>query len=178
MGRTAGDVALRSLAAVVSKGPERYEVPKLAGMSLDEAMKDGAFGLSTMLMMPPGSLATTDDIVLTAGRVFEGRVLSVRQQSIVVKDEETGLDFEIATIVTDDELNIVAEGPDLVVHATEEQLALMDPVVVDMHTRSGLLDQIRASTITLEDAGAQTLLLPYVQNQIFFVEKKQKASHS
>jgi hypothetical protein len=38
---------------------------------------------------------TTDDIVLNAGRVFEGRVLSVRQQSITVKDEETGLDFEI-----------------------------------------------------------------------------------
>ncbi len=37
----------------------------------------------------------TDDIVLTAGRVFEGRVLSVRQQSVVVKDAETGLDFEI-----------------------------------------------------------------------------------
>ena len=64
---------------------------------------------------------------------------------------------EIATIITDDELNIIAEGPDLVVHATEEALALMDPVVVDMHTRSGLLDAIRASTITLEDAGAQTL---------------------
>ncbi|CAB4363125.1 unannotated protein [freshwater metagenome] len=64
---------------------------------------------------------------------------------------------EIATIITDDELNIIAEGPDLVVHATEEQLALMDPVVVDMHTRSGLLDAIRVSTITLEDAGAQTL---------------------
>jgi hypothetical protein len=39
---------------------------------------------------------STDDIVLNAGRVFEGRVLSIRQQSIVVKDEETGLDFEIA----------------------------------------------------------------------------------
>lgn len=39
---------------------------------------------------------TTDDIVLNAGRVFEGRVLSVRQQSVTVKDEETGLDFEIA----------------------------------------------------------------------------------
>ena len=39
---------------------------------------------------------TTDDIVLNAGRVLEGKVLSVRQQSIVVQDEETGLDFEIA----------------------------------------------------------------------------------
>lgn len=39
---------------------------------------------------------TTDDIVLNAGRVFEGRVLSIRQQSVLVKDDETGLDFEIA----------------------------------------------------------------------------------
>jgi oligoribonuclease len=77
--------------------------------------------------------------------------------------EMTGLDpatnviVEIATIITDDELNIVAEGPDLVVHQPEEALALMDQVVVDMHTKSGLLDQIRASTITLEEAGAATL---------------------
>ncbi|NND73993.1 MAG: oligoribonuclease [Ilumatobacter sp.] len=77
--------------------------------------------------------------------------------------EMTGLDHtsdvivEIATLITDDELEIVAEGPDLVVHATDEQLAAMDPFVVEMHTRSGLLDQIKASTITLEQAGAETL---------------------
>jgi oligoribonuclease len=77
--------------------------------------------------------------------------------------EMTGLDpakdviVEIATLVTDDELEIVAEGPDLVVQATEAQLAGMDPFVVDMHTRSGLLEAIKASTITLEEAGAQTL---------------------
>lgn len=75
----------------------------------------------------------------------------------------TGLDatrhviVEIATLVTDDELNIVAEGPDLVIHTTEDELAKMDPVVVEMHTSSGLLDQIRASEITLEHAGAATL---------------------
>jgi oligoribonuclease len=77
--------------------------------------------------------------------------------------EMTGLDpakhviVEIATLVTDDELNIVAEGPDLVVHQPEDALALMEQVVVDMHTKSGLLDQIRASTMTLDDAGAHTL---------------------
>jgi oligoribonuclease len=77
--------------------------------------------------------------------------------------EMTGLDHtsdvivEIATLVTDDELNIVAEGPDLVVHQSPDVLARMDPFVVDMHTKSGLLDQIRASTITLEQAGAETL---------------------
>ena len=77
--------------------------------------------------------------------------------------EMTGLEpahnviVEIATIITDDELNIVAEGPDLVVHQPEEALAMMEQIVVEMHTKSGLLDQIRASTITLEEAGAQTL---------------------
>ncbi len=77
--------------------------------------------------------------------------------------EMTGLDparhviVEIATIITDDDLEIVAEGPDLVVHATEPELAEMDDFVVTMHTDSGLLDKIRASTLSLADAGAQTL---------------------
>lgn len=64
---------------------------------------------------------------------------------------------EIATLITDDELNVVAEGPDLVVHQPEDKLAMMEPIVVEMHTKSGLLDAIRSSTVTLEDAGAQTL---------------------
>jgi oligoribonuclease len=77
--------------------------------------------------------------------------------------EMTGLDpttdviVEIATLVTDDELEIVAEGPDLVVAAAAEALAGMDQVVVEMHTRSGLLEAIKGSTMTLEDAGRQTL---------------------
>ena len=77
--------------------------------------------------------------------------------------EMTGLDHtsdvivEIATLITDDDLQIVAEGPDLVVSTSEEALDAMDPFVVEMHTRSGLLDQIRASEITLEDAGRATL---------------------
>jgi oligoribonuclease len=77
--------------------------------------------------------------------------------------EMTGLDanndviVEIATLLTDDDLNIVAEGPDLVIHQPEDALARMDDVVVRMHTSSGLLDAIRASEVTLEDAGAATL---------------------
>ena len=65
----------------------------------------------------------------------------------------TGLDpardviVEIATIVTDDALEIVAEGPDLVVHQPDDVLALMDDFVRDMHTRSGLLEAIKASTM-------------------------------
>jgi oligoribonuclease len=77
--------------------------------------------------------------------------------------EMTGLDparhviVEIATIVTDDELEVVAEGPDLVVHQPPEAMAGMDEVVRVMHTSSGLLPAIEASTTTLEEAGRATL---------------------
>lgn len=77
--------------------------------------------------------------------------------------EMTGLDptrhtiVEIATLVTDDDLELVAEGPDLVVHQPPAALAEMDDVVVAMHTRSGLLPAIEASTVTLEEAGEATL---------------------
>ena len=77
--------------------------------------------------------------------------------------EMTGLDparhviVEIATLVTDDELTIVAEGPDLVVHQPPAAMAAMDDVVREMHGRSGLTRAIAASTVTLEEAGAETL---------------------
>ena len=75
----------------------------------------------------------------------------------------TGLDptkdviVEIATLLTDDDLTVVAEGPDLVLHASDAQLAAMVPVVTEMHAASGLTDAIRASTLTLEDANRETL---------------------
>jgi oligoribonuclease len=77
--------------------------------------------------------------------------------------EMTGLDptrdviVEIATLVTDDQLEIVAEGPDLVVRQPDEALAAMSDVVREMHTRSGLLPAIQASTTSLAEAGAATL---------------------
>ncbi len=77
--------------------------------------------------------------------------------------EMTGLDpekdviVEIATIVTDDQLNIVAEGPDLVVSATKDQLDAMEDVVRRMHVTSGLLPAIEQSTLDLEEAGRRTL---------------------
>jgi oligoribonuclease len=77
--------------------------------------------------------------------------------------EMTGLDaandhiVEIATLITDDDLTLVAEGPDLVIHQPPPALAAMDEVVVAMHTKSGLLPAIEASTVSLTDAGAATL---------------------
>ena len=64
---------------------------------------------------------------------------------------------EIASIITDDDLRVIAEGPDLVVHATAHQLAQMPPIVQEMHTRSGLLSAIEASQVELADAERQTL---------------------
>lgn len=75
----------------------------------------------------------------------------------------TGLDpgsdviVEIATLVTDDELEVVAEGPDLVVHHPPDVMEAMGDRVRDMHTRSGLLGAIEASSVTLEEAGRATL---------------------
>lgn len=77
--------------------------------------------------------------------------------------EMTGLEpdrhviVEIATLVTDDELNIVAEGPDLVIHQPQEALDAMDDVVLAMHKRSGLLEAIHASTVSIDEAGEATL---------------------
>jgi oligoribonuclease len=77
--------------------------------------------------------------------------------------EMTGLDpdrdviVEIATIVTDDELQVVAEGPDLIIHQPDDVLARMSGVVREMHEKSGLLPAIRTSATTLEEAGAATL---------------------
>ena len=77
--------------------------------------------------------------------------------------EMTGLEpsrqviVEIATVITDDDLRTIAEGPDIVVHATPDELALMDAVVRSMHTRSGLLTAIQASPVSLAEAGIETL---------------------
>lgn len=77
--------------------------------------------------------------------------------------EMTGLDperhviVEIATLVTDDDLNIVAEGPDLVINQPGSALAEMDDFVTNMHITSGLLDLIKTSTVSQQDAMQQTL---------------------
>ncbi len=77
--------------------------------------------------------------------------------------EMTGLDpatcvvVEVATLVTEDDLTVVAEGPDVVVGAPPENLDAMEDVVRKMHEKSGLLNAIRSSTLTLADAERQTL---------------------
>ncbi len=65
--------------------------------------------------------------------------------------------IEVACIVTDGDLNELGDGIDLVIHASEQALKEMDPVVVAMHAESGLDTAVLASTLTLADAEAQVL---------------------
>ena len=77
--------------------------------------------------------------------------------------EMTGLDLdrhvivEVAALVTDDQLVPLDDGIDLIVHQPPAALAEMDDFVRRMHTKSGLLVEIEASTLSLADAGAQVL---------------------
>ncbi len=87
----------------------------------------------------------------------------MQQPLIWVDLEMTGLDperhsiVEIAVIVTDGALERVQEGPDLVVAAPVGALEAMDLVVVGMHEASGLIGEIRASTLTVGQAESQVL---------------------
>jgi oligoribonuclease len=65
--------------------------------------------------------------------------------------------IEIATVVTDKELNVLAEGPVLAIHQSDEVLAGMDAWNQRQHGSSGLVARVRASTVTVAEAQRSTL---------------------
>ncbi|HSD88728.1 MAG TPA: oligoribonuclease [Kofleriaceae bacterium] len=77
--------------------------------------------------------------------------------------EMTGLDpdreriIEVATIITDGQLTEVATGPELVIHQSDEILAAMDDWNKSHHGASGLIERVKASTVSDADAEAQTI---------------------
>ncbi len=72
--------------------------------------------------------------------------------------------IEIAALVTDSDLNILGEGVDIVIHADDAALADMPDVVTQMHARSGLTDEVRASTVTV--AEAEQMVLAYIRAHV------------
>jgi oligoribonuclease len=84
--------------------------------------------------------------------------------------EMTGLDVErhviveIAALVTDDDLQPLDDGIDVIVHQPASALAEMDDFVRTMHTKSGLLPEIEASQVSLADAGGQAL--DYIRSHV------------
>lgn len=77
--------------------------------------------------------------------------------------EMTGLDFqkdvvlEIATIITDSDLNIIATGPNLVINHPDEVLEKMGPWCTEHHAKTGLTQQVKDSTVSLQQAEEETL---------------------
>jgi len=86
-----------------------------------------------------------------------------RSNLVWIDLETTGLSvgrraiLEIASIVTDKELRIISEGPTFVVHQPEEVLERIDPWCEQQHGFSGLLEECRASDVSLRDAEQKTL---------------------
>src|SRR5664280_2903576 len=84
--------------------------------------------------------------------------------------EMTGLDpdkdalVEVAAVVTDSELRLLDAGIYLVIATPAASMDLMEPVVRDMHARSGLTDAVAESTLSMADAEGQ--LLDYLQSHI------------
>jgi oligoribonuclease len=79
-------------------------------------------------------------------------------------DLKTDRLIEIAVLVTDADLNILGEGIDVVIHAEDAVLSSMIPIVTEMHTRSGLIEEVRASTTDL--AAAEELVLDYIRTHV------------
>ncbi|MGE2690816.1 oligoribonuclease [Mycolicibacterium pulveris] len=94
----------------------------------------------------------------------------MRDELVWIDCEMTGLDLatdrliEIAVLVTDADLNILGEGIDVVIHADEQALSSMIPVVTEMHTKSGLIEEVRASTVDL--AAAEEMALDYIRTHV------------
>ncbi|MGA8116277.1 MAG: oligoribonuclease [Actinocatenispora sp.] len=84
--------------------------------------------------------------------------------------EMTGLDLrrdaliEVAALVTDAELNVIGDGVDLVIKADDALLDGMTEVVRDMHAKSGLTEEVRASSVSLGEA--EDLVLDYVRQHV------------
>jgi len=81
--------------------------------------------------------------------------------------EMTGLDpereriIEVAVVVTDSNLEVVAEGPVLVIHQPDSLLDAMDSWNKSTHSKSGLIEKVRASTLT--EAQAEEQLLEFLR---------------
>jgi oligoribonuclease len=96
--------------------------------------------------------------------------LSRKENLIWIDLEMTGLDpdrhriIEIATVITDKELTVLAEGPVLAIHQPDEVLAAMDEWNTRQHADSGLTERVRTSAVTAQEA--ERLTLEFVRQHV------------
>ncbi len=103
----------------------------------------------------------------------EGAGAAVRPNEfnlVWVDMEMTGLDpdndriIEVAVIVTDPDLNVIAEGPVFAIHQSDETLDKMDNWNKGTHGKSGLIDRVKASTVT--EAQAELELIAFLKQYV------------
>lgn len=109
-----------------------------------------------------------------AGKTLLGRLglglIAVRDELVWIDCEMTGLDLrsdrliEIAALVTDADLNVLGDGVDVVIHTDDAALDNMVEVVAQMHKRSGLIEEVRTSTVDL--AAAEELVMDYIRQHV------------
>ena len=96
--------------------------------------------------------------------------MTVAEHLVWIDCEMTGLDLgsdkliEIAALVTDAELNILGDGIDVVIHTDDAVLSSMIDVVTEMHTRSGLINEVKASVVDV--ATAEAMVLDYIGEHV------------
>jgi oligoribonuclease len=96
--------------------------------------------------------------------------VSRKDNLIWIDLEMTGLNpdehliIEIATVITDKELTVLAEGPVLAVHQADDVLASMDEWNTRQHANSGLTERVRASTVSEQEA--ERLTLEFVRQHV------------
>ena len=93
---------------------------------------------------------------------FDGRLVWIDLEMTGL--EEQHVIIEIATVITDGNLEILAEGPDTAINRSVIDLNNMDSWSAHQHTKSGLMDKVRASKIDINEAEKQTL--SFVKNWV------------
>ena len=88
---------------------------------------------------------------------------------------ENDLLVEIAVLVTDSELNLIGEGVDVVIHATDSQLEGMNDFVREMHTNSGLITEIPKG---ISIAAAEAKIIAYLESASTIAGKSPLAGNS
>src|SRR3954447_12720722 len=159
----AGGTAVRGLAGAAGEGTgtsSARETPAtLAAEGRDSALLAGSVTGDAVVVDRRGGrhgrCVITADVAESAGHL------------VWIDCEMTGLDLsldkliEVAVLVTDSELNPVDPGLDLIISADDADLDDMNEVVSEMHAKSGLTDEVRASTLTVAEVEQQ--LLAYIK---------------
>jgi oligoribonuclease len=130
-----------------------------------------------MASNPNGSGTPASDVSEAVGEaVSEGLAANIKPRKpddsylIWLDMEMTGLDpekeriIEVAVVITDGQLETIAEGPTLVIHQSNEQLDAMDNWNKSTHGRTGLIDKVKASTLT--EAQAEDQLIAFLAQYV------------